>query len=66
MQPFVNQWKGLISDILAPLHFPRHPLVMARFGLYGLPSAKWLARLYFKEKVLRAFLGGLLQCQFAA
>lgn len=59
MKPFVNQWKGLISDILAPLHFPRHPIAMARFGFYGLPSAEWLARLLFKEEATRSLFAGL-------
>ena len=59
MQPFVDNWKGLISDILAPLHFPRHPIAMFRFGLYGLPSAEWMARYLFKEETTRALFAGL-------
>jgi phytoene dehydrogenase-like protein len=43
--PFVRAWDGLAQDVLAPpLHIPRHPVLMARFGLQGLRPATALAR----------------------
>ena len=44
MEPLVRDWPLIASDILGPLHFPRHPLLMAAFGLKALPSAVWSAR----------------------
>ncbi|MEP6659375.1 MAG: NAD(P)/FAD-dependent oxidoreductase [Acidimicrobiales bacterium] len=38
--PLVEHWDGLLASVLAPLaRPPRHPLVMARFGLNGIRSA---------------------------
>jgi phytoene dehydrogenase-like protein len=43
--PFVRVWDQLSLDVLAPpLRIPRHPFMMARFGLQGLRSATSLAR----------------------
>jgi phytoene dehydrogenase-like protein len=45
LAPFVRAWDELSHDVLAPpLRFPRHPFMMARFGLRGLRSATGLAR----------------------
>lgn len=44
ISPVVKDWPGLKDDILGPLHFPRHPLSMARFGLKGLTSAQHLSK----------------------
>src|SRR5271169_4476827 len=32
MEPLAAAWPRLRHDVLAPLHFPRHPLLMAQFG----------------------------------
>jgi hypothetical protein len=32
MEPLVTDWPRIIGDVLAPLHFPKHPFEMARFG----------------------------------
>jgi phytoene dehydrogenase-like protein len=43
--PFVRVWDELSQDVLAPpLRPPRHPFLMARFGLRALRSATSLAR----------------------
>ncbi len=45
VEPFVAHWSELAHDVLAPpLRFPRHPVLMARFGLSALRSATGLAR----------------------
>lgn len=59
MEPFVENWKDLISEILAPLHFPTHPLSMARFGYYGIRSAENLVNKMFKEEMARSLFAGL-------
>ncbi|HEY4284784.1 MAG TPA: FAD-dependent oxidoreductase, partial [Chthoniobacterales bacterium] len=55
MQPLVDHAEALAEDFLGPLlHWPRHPLVLARFGLRGLRSASSVARISFKEQPARA------------
>lgn len=44
IEPIVNDWPQLAGDLLAPLHFPQHPLLMARFGLKGITSALQLSK----------------------
>jgi phytoene dehydrogenase-like protein len=53
------RWQDLLADALAPLHFPRHPFLMARFGLRGLRSARGLARSAFKTERARGLFAGL-------
>src|SRR5205085_10855088 len=33
MEPLAEAWTRLRHDVFAPLHFPRYPLLLARFGL---------------------------------
>lgn len=59
MAPFADSWEQLTPQILAPFNFwPDHPLLMARFGLFGLRSAESLAK-KFKSIKARALFGGL-------
>lgn len=58
MQPLVRDWPGIIRDVLGPLHFPSHPLKMARFGWKGFPSARHLAS-RFRSKEARGLLAGM-------
>jgi phytoene dehydrogenase-like protein len=44
IHPIVNYWDDIEKDVLGPLHFPEHPVDMARFGLKALPSATHTAR----------------------
>jgi phytoene dehydrogenase-like protein len=59
MDPFVRNSGGLLKDILGPLEFPRHPLLMARFGFYGLQSSISLASHLFRDEPARALFAGL-------
>lgn len=59
MQPFVDDWNKLAVDILAPFHFPSHPLAMARFAYYAIRSAEGLANNLFKGKEAQSLLAGL-------
>jgi phytoene dehydrogenase-like protein len=59
MQPLAEGWDALAPDLLAPLHLPRHPLLMARFGLRGLWPARTLARFLFRGQRARALFAGL-------
>lgn len=44
IQPIIGYWPRIENDTLGPLHFPKHPLDMAKFGLKALPSALQLAK----------------------
>ena len=43
MKPLVDHVGELMEGVLAPFKIPRHPLLMARFGLGAIRSAKGLA-----------------------
>ncbi|HET8712464.1 MAG TPA: NAD(P)/FAD-dependent oxidoreductase [Gemmatimonadales bacterium] len=59
MRPFLRHWESLLDDALAPLHFPRHPLLYARFGLVALRSAESLMRRRFRGDPARAMFGAI-------
>ena len=59
MRPLVDKWELLAADVLGPAHIPRHPFVLAQFGLRAIRSAEKLARATFKEMRTRAFFAGL-------
>jgi phytoene dehydrogenase-like protein len=58
LRPFVEQADDLFADILAPLHWPRRPLLMARFGLRAIRSAYGLATKLFRNEPTRALFAG--------
>jgi phytoene dehydrogenase-like protein len=59
MRPLVDGWADVFREALAPLHVPRRPLSLARFGLRGLLAATWLARALFRTPQPRALFGGI-------
>lgn len=60
MQPFVERWADLADGVLRPLiRIPRHPLLMARFGVLGVQPARFLARRTFERRRARALFAGL-------
>lgn len=60
MEPLVEHWQSLAGEILQPmLHVPRHPLLLARFGLLALRSASGLAGRHFRGERARALFAGL-------
>jgi len=58
MQPIINSWPSIASDVLGPLHFPKHPVAMGKFGLYALSSATRLSK-QFKTTEAKALLAGM-------
>ena len=56
MQPFLDRWETLFSGILRPIRVPRHPFLMARFGLLALQSS---------DRLVRRFDGALGRALFA-
>ena len=59
IEPLVGNWDSLAPEILAPIHFPRHPFSMARFGLQALRSCAGLTNGRFKTSRGRALFAGL-------
>ena len=58
LSPFIERGPALMRDLMAPLGIPRHPILMARFGLKGLRSATSFARSTFSEEAARAVFAG--------
>jgi phytoene dehydrogenase-like protein len=59
MDPFTSRWQQLSVDILAPLRPPKHPLLLARFGMVAIHPSAVLARLAFREARARALFTGM-------
>ena len=59
MGPLVANWDKLSTQLLGPFRPPRHPLLLARFGLHAIRSATGLARSRFQGERARALFGGL-------
>ena len=58
--PIVDRWDELAVDLLGPFPLPpRHPLLMARFGLRVLWPADFLAKTLFKGERARALFAGM-------
>ncbi|MGI9023645.1 MAG: phytoene desaturase family protein, partial [Acidimicrobiales bacterium] len=58
--PLAKHWDELVATLLTPvLRLPRHPLVLARFGLRALPPAATLARTVFGGDAARGLFAGL-------
>ncbi len=56
----VKNWKNLANEILGPMRLiPKHPFVLARFGLQGIQSATTVADRSFRTARARALFGGL-------
>jgi len=56
--PWVERWLTLAEDVLGPLEFPDHPLMLAHFGLYAVRPAYGLAKGAFKGERARALFAG--------
>ena len=64
VQPFVEHWREFAPDVLRPLpSIPKHPWLMARFGMNALFSAKTIARRFRSERT-RAMFAGLAAHSF--
>jgi phytoene dehydrogenase-like protein len=64
MRPFAERWQEFASEVLRPVPFiPRHPWLMARFGMVALQSARAVASRFRKERT-RALFAGLAAHSF--
>jgi phytoene dehydrogenase-like protein len=58
MRPFVERWNEFAPEILRPVPFiPKHPWLMARFGMIALQSAEVVARRFRSERTRALFAG---------
>jgi phytoene dehydrogenase-like protein len=64
MRPFAERWPEFAAEVLRPVPFiPRHPWLMARFGMVALQSARAVASRFRKERT-RALFAGLAAHSF--
>jgi phytoene dehydrogenase-like protein len=64
MHPFVERWSEFAPQVLRPVSFvPRHPWLMARFGMLAVQSAQAVAA-RFREARTRALFAGLAAHSF--
>ncbi len=59
MAPLTAGWEGLFADLMAPPHWYRHPLAVARFGTQAILPAATLARYRFRGERARGLFAGL-------
>ncbi|HTC88206.1 MAG TPA: NAD(P)/FAD-dependent oxidoreductase [Bryobacteraceae bacterium] len=62
MGPFAEHWAELAPEVLRPvpsLPLPRHPFLLAKFGLRALSSARSLVRGLFRDARTKALFAGL-------
>jgi phytoene dehydrogenase-like protein len=60
IHPLAEQWRELCSEILGPvLHWPSHPLLLARFGVHAVLPATSLAKALFRGSRARALFAGM-------
>jgi phytoene dehydrogenase-like protein len=65
-QPLVEHWREVAPEVLRPvIAIPRHPWLMARFGLNAMLSAQTVAKRFASERT-RALFGGLAAHSFLA
>ena len=59
MRPMVGHWDKLLPEILSPLHFPKHPLALGRFGFAAGQSAGYLIFKNFRSRQAKALFAGM-------
>ncbi len=57
--PHVKNGDAIIAHVLAPFRPPRHPFVMARFGLQALRSASAFAKARFNDDLAQGLWAGM-------
>ncbi len=58
-EPLAASWDKLRHDVLAPIRIPRHPVLLARFGLSAIRSARGVAESRFRGPRARALFAGM-------
>lgn len=55
LAPFISRWEALQTMLLGPLKIPCNPILLARFGLRAMQSAKAFSVRMFKQETARGF-----------
>ena len=58
MKKLAKEWPSIIDDVLSPLHFPKHPIAMMRFGIRAITSATHLSK-RFRSKEAKGLWAGM-------
>ena len=58
MRPYLRKGEAFFGEVLKPVRVPRHPLLMARFGLTGLRSCQSIVTSRFTGPRARALFAG--------
>jgi phytoene dehydrogenase-like protein len=65
MKPLARKWEKLANEFLQPmLHFPRHPITLARFGIPAICPTTFLAKSLFRHEPARALFAGIAAHSF--
>jgi phytoene dehydrogenase-like protein len=56
--PFLERQEAFFGDVLAPLRWPEHPALLARFGMKGMWPATAFAKWRFQQSRARALFAG--------
>ena len=65
VRTLVDHWAELAPELLRPLlRIPRHPFLLARFGMQALTSARSLANRMFRSERTKALFAGLAAHSF--
>jgi phytoene dehydrogenase-like protein len=65
LKPLARNWESLAAELLQPmLHFPRHPITLARFGVPAFCPATLLAKFLFRNEPARALFAGIAAHSF--
>jgi phytoene dehydrogenase-like protein len=60
VRPLVERWREIAPELLRPMiAIPRHPFVLAKFGLQGFMPATTLAKRLFRSERTKALFAGL-------
>lgn len=59
LKSLLRHWRELFAELLRPMRPPRHPFLMASFGLNALRPASSFARATFKTERARGFFAGI-------
>ena len=60
LRPLAENWSEIAPELLRPVvAVPRHPLLLAQFGVAGVMSSQFLARRRFRSERTRALFAGL-------
>ncbi len=59
MRLVLRDWESLMEQLLGSPRIPRHPLLLARFGLKAICSASALAKAHFRGREAQALFAGL-------